>query len=161
VSQLKKFLRTQQIGYHTLRFDIAPHGPVIDEWKTVLLKPVSAGMLAASRIPYYSAAADGPDRGSHYRSRLWDAVRQPAYMGRMLQNLLADGCNTFVEVGGKGSLAEMIDRRAAEMGTKAVVLPTMRIRESAHTVMSETETVLRRLGVLARPRANSARVSAG
>jgi hybrid polyketide synthase/nonribosomal peptide synthetase FtdB len=151
VKTLEHFLRSQHIEHHGLRFDIAPHGPILDEWKSFLLQPLSGRERQDRRIKYYSAAADGPDEGTAYKTRLWDAVRKPAYMGRVLQNLLKDGCNTFVEVGGQPLLGAMIERRASAMGKTAVVLPSMRRGDGASRVMNESERSLREAGVPLRP----------
>ena len=73
---------------------------------------------------------------------------KPAYMGRLLQNLLKEGCDTFVEVGGQPLLGAMIDRRAAALNKTAVILPSMRRGGGACHVMSEPERLLRRRACL-------------
>jgi len=157
VKSLEHFLRSQHIAHHSLRFDIAPHGPVLDEWKSFLLRPLSGHERRNTRVKYYSAAAEGPDDGSAYTTRLWHAVRKPAYMGRLLQNLLEDGCDTFVEVGGQPLLGAMIERRAAAMGKAVTILPSMHREASADRVMDKTERSLREAGVPVRrqPAANN------
>ncbi len=147
VRSLEHFLRSQHVEHHSLRFDIAPHGPILDEWMSFLLRPLSGHERQDTRIKYYSAAAEGPDTGSAYNTRLWHAVRRPAYMGRLLQNLLEDGCNVFVEVGGQALLGAMIERRAAAMGKAVAILPSMRQGGGACHVMNETKRSLREAGV--------------
>jgi acyl transferase domain-containing protein len=150
VKNLERFLQSRQIEHHSLRFDIAPHGPILEEWKGDLLLPLDGRSRQDTRIKYFSAASDGPDQGTAYLSRLWDAVRKPAYMGRVLQHLLEDGCSAFLEVGGQPLLGDMIERRAKAMGREVTIVASMQRGGYASRSMNQSARALHQLGIAAR-----------
>lgn len=151
VEQVKAFLTAQGVWHSPTNFISAPHSPLIDAWKDAFLDPPVKERTQVSSIPYYSAGAQEPDRGTSYYTRMWQSARAPARMGRMLRRLIEDGCNIFVEVGGVPRLRARIERRAARAGRKVVVLPTMLADQAAGTVMDATQARLLALGVVARP----------
>lgn len=145
VAVIREFLAARHIGHHLLPFSIAPHSPLVEDWKSVLLEPLKGATSDASVVAYYSAAAQGRDHGTSYRERLWAAVREPALVGRMLQCLIADGCNVFLEIGGQPSLGVRIERYAAAAGKKVVALPTMRPGQHPRATMAQAQEALRRV----------------
>jgi acyl transferase domain-containing protein len=143
IEPFQRFLIVHQIDYRVLASAIAPHGPLIDEWKSDLLKPLSGGTSHSALVPYYSAGAQGRDDTGCYSARLWRAVREPALVGRMLDSLIADGGNIFLEIGGQPMLAPRIQRRAAAAGKEVVTLPRQR-SDSLPALMDESEDILRK-----------------
>jgi acyl transferase domain-containing protein len=150
VAGVRNFLTAQGVRHDTTGFTFAPHSPVIDAWKSAFLDPPVKIRTQASSIPYYSAGAQVPDRGTSYATRMWQAVRAPALIGRTLRRLIEDGGNIFLEVGGQAKLGQRIAHRAAAAGKKVVVLPTMIVHKPAEPVMDWTQARLLELGVVAR-----------
>jgi cytochrome P450/malonyl CoA-acyl carrier protein transacylase len=149
--KLREFLLARQIAHQILDSVMAFHSPAMDEWKSDLLKPLSGRARNSPLLPYYSAGADGRDDIEPYHARLWRMVREPAFVGRMLDNLIAGGCKVFLEIGGQPMLAARIRRRAAAAGKEVVTLPPRR-SESVPALMDEAEEILRKSGVFIRPR---------
>ena len=150
VKALARYLLAQQIEYRMLNSTIAPHSPVIDEWESDLLKPLSGTKPNSGLLPYYSATVEGRDNTECYYARLWRAVREPALVGRMLDRLIKDGCNIFLEIGGQPMLATRIHARAAVAGKEVVALPKQR-SASLDALMDGVHETLCTLGFFTRP----------
>jgi acyl transferase domain-containing protein len=143
---LHRFLAARQIEHRLLDSGMAPHSPLIDEWKPDLVKPLTERGRSSELLPYYSASATGRDNPDCYYTRLWRAVREPAFVGRLLDNLIADGCNIFLEIGGQPMLGARIQRRATAAGKQVVTLPRQH-SEFIGQLMQETKEILRQTGV--------------
>src|SRR6266540_2433310 len=172
IEEFKAFFAAHGIEYHGTASGIAPHSPLIDEWRTDLLRPLSDATSDPPPIPYYSASAQGRDEGASYPMRLWRAMREPALTGRMLDSLIADGCTIFLEMSGQPFDAGRIQRRAAIAGKRVITLPRPRQQPAQavatvdgkpilglsmprerpfHAVMDEAQEILHRAGVSIRP----------
>src|SRR5207247_7529324 len=102
--------------------------------------PLGDAISDSSPIPYYSATADGRDEGTPYPRRLWRAVREPAFTGRMLDSLIADGYTIFLEMRAQPFEAARVYRRAAAAGKQVITLPMVNPRpfHAVATVASKT-----------------------
>jgi acyl transferase domain-containing protein len=158
VEPLQRWLMVQQIEHRVLDSRVAAHSPVIEELKADYLKPLSGRAPKSALVPYYSAGAQGRDDTDGYSARLWRAVREPALVGRMLDSLIADGGNIFLEIGGQPMLAARIRRRAAAAGKEVVTLPPQR-SGSLRELMDAAEESLRQSGVCIRPNPAAERVA--
>jgi acyl transferase domain-containing protein len=151
IARVRVFLTAQGVALDATGFTCAPHSPLIDAWKSAYVDPPLKTRAQASSVPYYSAGAQAPDRGTSHYERLWQSARVPVRMGRTLRRVIADGGNVFVEVGGVPRVRERIERLAAAAGRKVAVLPTMLARQPVGPVMDETHARLLELGVPTRP----------
>jgi acyl transferase domain-containing protein len=169
-NDLTAFLAVSRIEYRVTDSAVAPHSPVIDEWKPDLLEPLGERISDPLPIPYYSAAAPGRDQVTSYPIRLWRSMREPIFIGRMLDSLIADGYTLFLEMSGRPFLADWIHRRAA--GRQVITLPTAKAPpfhavatvnskttfrmpmpgpRPFRSIMDITQEALRRAGVVIRP----------
>ena len=145
------YLASRGVRHEATGFTCGPHSPLIDEWKAAFVEPVIETRAQAPASPYYSAGAQAPDPGSSYAQRMWQSVRSPALFGRTLQRLIDDGCNIFLEIGGKPTIAARVQIRARQARKEIAVLPTMLEWEPAKPVMDRTQAALAGLGVALPP----------
>jgi acyl transferase domain-containing protein len=148
LAQVSAYLNGQRARHAATGFVTAPHSPLVEAWKPRYTEPPVASL--PPRATYYSAGSPGPDAGTAYAERMWRAVRAPVLMGATLTRMMENGIEVFIEVGGRTTLDDRIHARAAALGKRAVVLPTMRLRQAVSAVMDETQQALARLGIAPR-----------
>lgn len=141
------YLAARGVRHEATGFTCGPHSPLIDAWKADFVEPLIEARPGTPAIPYYSAGAQAPDPGTAYAVRMWQSVRSPALFGRTLRRLIDDGCNVFLEIGGKPTIGARTQLRAREAHKEVAVLPTMLEWEPAKVVMDRTQAALARLGI--------------
>ena len=147
VAPIAGYLAAQGVRHERTGFTCGPHSPLIDGWKEAFVEPLVETRTEQPAIPYYSAGAQAPDHGTSYAVRMWQAVRSPALFGRTLSRMIDDGCNVFLEIGGRPTIAARTLIRRGLAQKKVAVLPTMLEREPANLAMDETQIALAHLGV--------------
>jgi acyl transferase domain-containing protein len=147
LANIRAFLADRQIEHWSVASKIAPHTPLVEEWKSEFFRPLSGKATGSRRLPYYSAVGGEALHGDVGPAQLWRGVREPCVIRRPLQRAIADGCKTFVEISGHPMLGGLIRQRAKAMGKDVACLPTMRRQVAVRPVMDQTAGVLQRLGV--------------
>jgi len=149
VANVTAFLAEHRIEASMLPSRIAPHSPIVEDWKSEMLKPLSGIAPGPRRLPYYSAAAAGPVPDEAIgTAHFWRAMRGLAMVRRPLHNAVVNGCGIFVEISGNPTLGSLIRERGRAAGKKVVSLPTMRRHQSVRAVMDATAAALARFGAV-------------
>jgi acyl transferase domain-containing protein len=148
-SEIAAFLTANGVENWQVQAAIAPHSPIVEEWRAEMWQPLTGGAPAAHHGPYYSAAApDALATDELGLAHFWRAVREPALFRRAVDRAIADGYRIFVEVGGHPTLAGVIGERGNAVGAQVLALPTMRREEPPIAVMDETEAALASIGAV-------------
>src|SRR5205823_1117733 len=142
VPMLLAFFGAHGIEYRLIFTRVAPHSPLIDEWKSALLSPLIDPIEKCAPVAYYSAAASARDQGTAYFDRLWLSIREPAMIGRMLKNLIAHGCTIFLEMTGQPLQATRIHEHATRAGSQVVTLPKPRSHPTPQMVVINGKPIM-------------------
>ena len=125
---LQSFLADRGVANRLLSPRVAYHSPAIDWWGPHMRAALSGASGGRAMLPLYSSTAGGllpPGRPSE--DHFWRVVRQPSLAGPMLSAMIADGCRSFVEVGGHPSLTPMIQDEAFAAGADVRTYSSMEI----------------------------------
>jgi acyl transferase domain-containing protein len=151
------FLRVRGVAHRVEPFPAAAHCPLMDAGAAEFLRPLASGdARGAPRLPRYSAVGGQPARAASPDCLpWWRAIRERVRIRRMFEAMLADGHTVFLEIGGRASLASMIQHVAAADGRHVATLASMRMGEPIEPVLRESAVALAGLGLI-RPGAASA-----
>ena len=147
LAPLQEYLSGRGAAYQLLPPAVAYHSSEIDGWKDALIAPLGGDRPTLPRRPGYSATAGGLlDEQTSSVQHFWRVVREPAIVGPLLERMISDSYDVFLEVGGHPSLEEMIHNRARVSGKTIVSLCSMRRQMSFAQVAKETLAALERAG---------------
>jgi acyl transferase domain-containing protein len=147
LAQLRDFLAAQGAGHQLLAPGVAYHNSEIDGWRDGFIAPLSGHRPSLPRIPGYSATAGGLlDEHASDVEHFWRVVREPAIVAPVLQQMVSDGCDIFLEVGGHPCMEDMIQDGARGSGRDIMAVCSMRRRAPFREVGNETLATLARAG---------------
>jgi acyl transferase domain-containing protein/NADPH:quinone reductase-like Zn-dependent oxidoreductase/acyl carrier protein len=142
LEQRQVFCRFLQVQYafHSSQMD-----PIRDELLASLrgIQPRSAALPLFSTV--YGRRIDGTEMGPEY---WWRNVRQTVQFAAAVEQLLAGGCDTVVELSPHPVLAVSVGECAQQRGINVQILPSLRRREEERATMLRS---LARLYVLGQP----------
>lgn len=124
---LRAYLARHNIPYRLFDNPIGYHSSAIEQWRDALSAPLCGLRAESPRVPAYSSSLggiiDGEDETADY---YWRVVREPTIIAPVLQRMIADGCNIFLEIGGHPTLSEMIQGSAGAAGKTVACIASMR-----------------------------------
>jgi len=136
-------LEARDVFCRMVKVDVASHSPQMQPLCAELASGLAALAPRASRLRVLStvtgAAIDGSALGADYWVR---NLRQPVLFSHVVQSLLAEGADTFIEMSPHPVLLPAIEQTARTIGRPARTLPSLRRQEP------ERATLLQSLGAL-------------
>ncbi len=133
-------LREQNIFCRAVNVDVAAHSPQMESLKPELVNNLRNLQAGAAAMPVYSTVTGTRHDRAAFNSRYWgDNLRQPVLFANAVQQALADGFNTFIEIGPHPVLLTAIEQNmqlASVSDGRTVV--SMRRDENERTVMLES-----------------------
>ncbi|WP_269078123.1 type I polyketide synthase [Streptomyces sp. YIM 121038] len=116
----------QGIFFRLLDLDYAFHTSAMDGIRDGLLAALEGVEARTTDTAFTSTVTGGlvdtRTLGAHY---WWDNVRQPVRFGSAVQELLAAGCDTFVEIGPHHVLRGYLTRLCSTVSGQTAVIPTL------------------------------------
>jgi acyl transferase domain-containing protein/NADPH:quinone reductase-like Zn-dependent oxidoreductase/acyl carrier protein len=136
-------LESRDVFCRWVRVDVASHSPHVDVLRDDLLLQLSTVQPHSGSVPLYSTVRASFADGVRMDSRYWvDNLRNPVLFADAIGDLMHQGFNTFVEMSPHPILVPFVEQTAAQTGTNALVVGSLRREEP------ETATALLSLGRL-------------
>lgn len=136
-------LESQDIFCRLIKVDVASHSPQMDPLKADLLAALEGLQPQAGSVPIYSTPLGIVADGADYDAAYWvHNLRQPVLFSKMVQQLLVDGHNVFIEMSPHPILLPAIQQGFQHAGKEGMTLPSLRRNEV------EQATILSSLGAL-------------
>jgi acyl transferase domain-containing protein/acyl carrier protein len=140
-------LQRKDIFCRMVNVDFASHSPQMDPLRADLLHALEGLEPRPVSLPVYSTvtglAADGAEFTASYWAR---NLREPVLLSAVVQHLLEDGYDTFLEISPHPILLSAIQQGISQVGQQAAVLPSLRREEKERTVMLGSLGALYSLG---------------
>ena len=147
LKRIAAHLEQREIFSRFLPVTVPYHSPQMDPIREELiarlenLRPQSAAIRLLSTIN--GSWADGRELGADY---WWRSVREPVLFGSVVDLLISEGYNIFVEVGPHPVLAGAVSECLAHRNVEGMVLPTLRRLEDEREVMLRSLAALHTRG---------------
>jgi myxalamid-type polyketide synthase MxaE and MxaD len=134
-------LEPEGVFCRTVQVDVASHSPQMEPLVPELVAKLAGLTAHAGRIALYSTVYSRRVEGTECNAEYWGKnLRQPVLFGPTAEHLLADGIDTFIEVGPHPTLlASVAEAKPAE---RPLTLPSLRRNEP------EQATLMASLGAL-------------
>jgi len=122
---------------------VAAHTPLMDAFAERFLAPLSSHDVPERLpIPGFSSTTGQQLESSPGHEYFWSAIRDPVQIRAMFRTMALAEFDTFIEVGGRSSLASLISQGAADVDRSVVAYPSMRSGECRLTTMHETAAAI-------------------
>ncbi|MBN1206612.1 MAG: SDR family NAD(P)-dependent oxidoreductase [Myxococcaceae bacterium] len=141
LAEIARILAERQVFHRELRVEIAYHSAQMDCIEHELREALGSIRPQRPTLKLYSTVTGGTE-GSWDAAYWWRNVRQPVLFANAVDAMLADGFDTFVEVGPHPVLSSALKEGISRSGRQATALTTLR-REQP-----ERQTLLACLGEL-------------
>ncbi|SFE35912.1 type I polyketide synthase [Streptomyces mirabilis] len=136
LTELRHRLDEQGITARPLSTPFASHTPLLDPLRAELLERFSGVRGVRTPTPLYSAVLAEPVPGDRLDADHWYAnLREPVRFADTIRRMLDDGYRYFVELSPHPSLTSSIEAVAAEAGTDAVGIGSLRRQSDGHDVL--------------------------
>lgn len=143
LDELLETLQGQDVYCRLVKVDVASHSPQMDPLKVELLAALEDLCPRTASVPIYSTALGAMIDGAGCDAAYWtDNLRQPVLFSKMVQQLLADEYEVFIEMSPHPVLLPAIQQGFQYASREGVVLPSLRRNEA------EQATILNSLGSL-------------
>lgn len=133
-------LRARNVFCRPVQVDVAAHSPQMEALRAPLVDELRALRAHAAVVPVYSTVTGARQAGEAFDARYWgDNLRQPVLFAAALQQALADGFNTFIEIGPHPVLLTAVEQNLQHAGlSDGLALASMRRDEDERAVLLET-----------------------
>ena len=127
--------------------NIASHSPQVDAITPRLEQDLQDLETRSERVPIYSTVTGGPLPGTEFGGSYWARnLRECVRFGPVIEDLLAAGHHTFIEVSPHPVLQVPVQQTAEHVGREATALPSMRRDEGDRAVPLESLGALYTMG---------------
>jgi len=132
-------LRERNIFCRPVNVDVAAHSPQMEALRPELVNELNGLRVQAASVPVYSTVTGEEQAGAAFDARYWGAnLRQPVLFAKATQQALADGFNTFIEIGPHPVLLTAVEQNMQHVGsTDGLTLASIRRDEDESAVMLE------------------------
>ncbi len=132
-----------------LRADVPAHSPAMDPLRGPLVARLHAIEARVPAPALYSTVTGAPIAGASTDAAYWgENFREPVRFALAVRRMMADGIDTFVEIGPQPVLAQAIAECAAADRRSVLVLPSLRRGEPERAAMIESLGALRAAGAI-------------
>ncbi|MFD4575507.1 SDR family NAD(P)-dependent oxidoreductase [Streptomyces sp. NPDC058417] len=143
LTALRRELTERGVTVRPLSTPFASHSPLMEPLRDAFLDRLAGVTGVRSATPLYSAVHAAPVDGERLDAAHWFAnLREPVRFADTVRRMLDDGYRYFVELSPHPSLTSVVAAVAAETGTDAVTIGSLRRRQDGHG------TLLHRVGEL-------------
>ncbi|MDX2695320.1 beta-ketoacyl synthase N-terminal-like domain-containing protein, partial [Streptomyces ipomoeae] len=127
ITELVTELRAERIRALRIEVDLAAHSPHVDELREGMLSRLDGIAPWSSPIPFYSSVTGGRKDTAGIGAGYWFLnLRKTVRFEQVVNELLADGHHTFVEIGPHPVLTMPIQAILESVGAQGTVVETIR-----------------------------------
>jgi myxalamid-type polyketide synthase MxaD len=135
---LQRF-ESQDVFCRWVKVDVASHSPQMDSLCPALLDALAGLRPSPTLVPMYSTVTGQVIEGLQLDARYWvQNLRQPVLFSTVIQRLLNDGSNVFIEISAHPLLLPDIQYGLGQVGGKGIVLPSLQRDEEEQVIMLES-----------------------
>ncbi|WPB82528.1 amino acid adenylation domain-containing protein [Archangium violaceum] len=139
LDELMATLRRRNVFSRLVKINVAAHSPRMEVLREDFLQALAEVKPRSGTIPIYSTVTGERCDGSGFDAAYWMSnLRQPVLFSEMIQQLLAEGADTFIELSAHSLLTPAIEQGLEHSGRQGVALTSMRRGEDEHAVMLES-----------------------
>lgn len=160
IAELERRMRDQRVFAKTLRVEVPYHSPVMDEIADELHAQMAFIEPKPARLPIYSTVSGALSTGEEWGAPYWPRnVRLPVRFAQAVEQALADGSTTFVELAPHPVLTASIEAMASNAAGVSVT-PLLSRRDDEYRMFLGAVGKLALEGVGRPPRIRSAALPA-
>lgn len=139
IDQVLKKLSGKDIFYKKLPVNYAFHSPQMEPFREELKEALTDIRLNAMQIPIISTVTGQLAGNTDYDGSYWSRnIRECVQFSAAIDQLIADQCTIFIEIGPHPVLANYIHHNLQAADQKAVVLPTLQRGEPDRAQILQT-----------------------
>ncbi len=143
VERFITYLKERKIHCGIANVSYAFHGREVNELEPDWVAALRGLHPNPELIATYSSISGRRQKGKDFDvAYWWQALSKPAHFVSLIRNLLADGYETFVEIGPHPMLSKSIIETAHTIGKEIILLATMRRDREERSVLDETVQTL-------------------
>ncbi|MGW5446789.1 acyltransferase domain-containing protein [Streptomyces asiaticus] len=151
LAEIAEQLEDEGVFCRWVKVDVASHSPQMDPLRPDLVAALGAVTPGPGSVPVHSTVTGTVIEGERMTAAYWaDNLREPVLFGDRIAGLLWEGADAFAEMSPHPILLPAVEQVAAECGTEAVVLPSLRRNENERDCLLASLGRLHVLGVAAR-----------
>jgi acyl transferase domain-containing protein len=134
IDEVVESLESQEIFCRHVRVDVASHSPQMDPLKDTLLAALEGVRPQAGTIPLYSTVRAEIVKGEEMDRAYWASnLRETVRFARVIELLVRQGFDTFIEMSPHPILLQFVEQTAALNGVTALTVASTR-RDEPETV---------------------------
>jgi acyl transferase domain-containing protein len=127
IEELLGELTARQVFCRRIKVDVASHSPQMEPLAAEMARAVSAIQPRRGALPLYSTTSGQIEDGTALGAEHWGRnLRQPVLFASTVQRLIADGFNTFLEIGPHPVLLSSVEETIAAGGHAALCVGSLR-----------------------------------
>ncbi|HEY9405602.1 MAG TPA: type I polyketide synthase, partial [Pyrinomonadaceae bacterium] len=127
LEEVLQAFQEQNIFSRRIKTDIASHSPRMEGARARLVEELDGLTARRPSVPTYSTVIGGYSEDLSFDAAYWGRnLREPVMFAAAIQNLIADGFDTFVEVSPHPILLISIQQGLAQAGREGKLLPSLR-----------------------------------
>ena len=132
-------LEREGVFCRRVKVDYASHGPHMDPLRDELLAELEPIRPHKGSAPFLSTVTGALEDGSTLDAAYWwRNLREPVLFAPAIARLVAQGSETFLDVGPHALLVRAIEQCVTHAGREATVLPTLRRDEDERATLRDT-----------------------
>ena len=136
LKELLEELQAEQTFCRFVKVDVASHSAYVDPIRGNLIEALSELAPGRGSIPMYSTVTGNQEYGEQLGANYWMRnLREPVMFGRAIQQLVADGFGTFIEMSPHPLLVPSVQAGFAEAGREGLSLPSLKRDEDERAAL--------------------------
>lgn len=144
---IAEYLETQNIFNRFLNIDAPFHSHHMAPLKEQLLSSLDKLTPTAAHSLFYSTVTGKQENGCHLDSEYWYRnLRDPVYFTAAITQMLADGFDTFIEIGPHPVLSSGANDLFTALNSDAQIFPSLRRQEDEPLRFKQTLAALQIMG---------------
>lgn len=126
LGQIEAILEHKKVFNRRLPLDYAFHSPAMDPTEQALLAALQGLTPQQGQIPFYSTVSGQLQPGEQLEAEYWwHNIRKPVLFEQAVDQILADGINGFIEIGGHPVLRSYLQDQLRQSQNDGVILTTL------------------------------------
>ncbi|MBK8254809.1 MAG: SDR family NAD(P)-dependent oxidoreductase [Polyangiaceae bacterium] len=140
-------LQNKGIFARRVAMNVSPHCPLVDSLRDELYHAIQGIRPQPTHTPFYSEVTGGQMSGTDLGPEHWvKNFGDPAYFSRAINELIARGHRTFIDVGPHPITKHSVETNLKRAGVSGRVFSSMRRNEDERTTLLDTAAALDALG---------------
>jgi acyl transferase domain-containing protein/acyl carrier protein len=148
IDRILAALEAREVFCRRVKVDVASHSPQVEPLLGELIAGLGDLPARSASVPIFSTVLGGKVDGATLGAAYWARnLREPVRFATAVRALVAEGCDTFIEMGPHPVLVGAIQQELADREPPVVALPSLRRERDEQTVLLESVGALHASGV--------------